>query len=190
MTWAPDYITLSEAKAWLRIDDTDDDVELAVAITTASRAVDTWCRRQFGTTGTAQSRTFEGVWDRSLLAYVYEVDDLADLDDLIVVDRDGNDVDDYMVYPLNAEAKGKPYERIVTSCVGPIVADGVWGWPAVPTAVKHAVRLQLGRFTVRRDSPYGIAGSPQDGSELRLLARLDPDVETSLRGYRREVWAS
>jgi hypothetical protein len=38
---------------------------------------------------------------------------------------------------------------------------------------------------VRRDSPYGVAGTGGDGNPLRLMAKVDPDVEVALRPYRR-----
>jgi len=40
MAWAPDYITSAQLKAYLRIDDTVDDAQIALAVTAASRAVD------------------------------------------------------------------------------------------------------------------------------------------------------
>ena len=40
----------------------------------------------------------------------------------------------------------------------------------------------------RKGSPYGIAGSPDLGSELRLLAKLDADVAVLLRSFVR-MWA-
>jgi hypothetical protein len=55
----------------------------------------------------------------------------------------------------------------------------------VPSAVKLATRLQASRFMARRDSPYGVAGSPDAGSEIRLLSRVDPDVAVALRGFSR-----
>ena len=41
---------------------------------------------------------------------------------------------------------------------------------------------EASRWFARRNSPYGIAGSPEMGSELRLLAKLDPDVAVMLAG--------
>jgi hypothetical protein len=48
-----------------------------------------------------------------------------------------------------------------------------------------AARIQAGRFSIRQESLYGVAGSPAAGSELRLLARVDPDVGVSLANYVR-----
>jgi hypothetical protein len=124
-----------------------------------------------------------------------EVDDLQTTTGL-VVEIDGTATTDYTLEPRNAVAKGKAWTRIVfgttlspTGAVDEIAATASWGWAAVPSAVKLATRLQASRFGVRRDSPYGIAGSPQTGSELRLLARLDPDVAVSLGDYIR-IWGA
>jgi hypothetical protein len=60
-----------------------------------------------------------------------------------------------------------------------------WGWTAVPAQVIAAAKLQSNRWNKRRNSPLGVAGSPEQGSEIRLLARLDPDVATVLAGLSR-----
>jgi len=60
-----------------------------------------------------------------------------------------------------------------------------WGWTAVPAQVPGAARIQLSRFDWRRDAPAGIAGSPDSGSEIRLLAKLDPDAIKALSGLAR-----
>lgn len=52
----------------------------------------------------------------------------------------------------------------------------------VPKPVSIATKLQASRWYKRRDAPFGVAGSPELGSELRLLPKLDPDVEVLLNG--------
>ena len=52
----------------------------------------------------------------------------------------------------------------------------------VPSSVKLATELQASRWAKRRDAPFGVAGSPELGSELRILAKLDPDVQILLGG--------
>ena len=47
---------------------------------------------------------------------------------------------------------------------------------AGPLTIASACRLQAARLAKRRDAPFGIAGSAEFGSELRLLSSLDPDV--------------
>lgn len=188
MTWEPDYVTAAELKAELRITDTNDDAQVARWVTSASRAVDNFCHRQFGRVATTEVRTYMAAYDRHIGCYVAEIDDLCDTDDLIVMSGT-TEVTDYTLYPLNALVKGKVYEQVRLSVAGELQIDGAWGWLAVPTSVKEATMLQASRLAARRDSPYGVAGSPSEGSELRLLARVDPDVETVIgRKYRREWW--
>jgi hypothetical protein len=50
-----------------------------------------------------------------------------------------------------------------------------------------ATKIQASRLFVRRQSPFGIAGSPEIGT-VRLGSRLDPDVEVLLRPFRKVSW--
>lgn len=202
MTWAPDYLTTEELKSYLRIGDTVDDVELATAITAASRAVDACCGRQFGQVPVAQARTYTSTYNRQELAWEVEVDDLTDLTSLAVT-VDGTVNTAYTPGPVNAVSKGKAYTRLVfssgvggysgytydgpyyTATAPNVVVTALWGWTSVPDTVVHATKIQAHRFITRRDAPLGVAGSPDQGSELRLLARVDPDVELMLSSYRR-----
>jgi hypothetical protein len=193
MAWAPDYITTDELKDYVRVGDAVDDVELELAATAASRAVDTWCNRQFGVVAAAVERTYAAWYDGGRCAWMVDVDDLMTVTDLAVA-VDGTAVTDYSLEPGNAAADGKPWTRLAfgdeaeatpDGTVGQVAITARWGWTDVPSAVALATRLQASRFASRRDSPYGVAGSPSDGSELRLLARVDPDVAVALRGYVR-----
>jgi hypothetical protein len=193
MAWQPDYVTSAELKSYTDIDDTDDDVQITIAVATASRAIDEHCNRQFGVVAaaeervyTAQARTDRGRW-------VIAVDDFMSVTSL-AVEVDGDALTAYTKEPRNAAAEGRPWTRLVVdedSAVLPtgteyeIAVTALWGWSAVPTPVKQAALLQAQRFLVRRKSPFGVAGSPELGNELRLLARLDPDVAVSLRSYVR-----
>lgn len=199
MAWAPDYVTASELKSYLRIDDTDDDAELAFAITAASRAIDLNTNRQFGVVAAAEQRFYTSHWDRRRLRWVVEVDDLMSVSNFaaITVDSEGatvGTIDDYVLEPRNAAAKSRPWTAVLvrpnsqykpTGARDEVAVTALWGWTSVPAAVKQATLLQASRFFARRQSPYGIAGSPQDGSEIRLLSRVDPDVSVSLAQFRR-----
>lgn len=199
--WAPDYISVTELRDYLRIGDTDDDAELAEDITAAARAVDRACGRQFGRVAAAEERLYTAVWDRHRRrgcgAWVIPIDDLMTTTDL-VVEVGGTALTAYTLEPVNAAAKARPWEALVVDTGSAVVPTGaeheialtaLWGWSAVPSAVKLATKIQAHRFNVRRDSPYGIAGSPDQGSELRLLDRVDPDVRVGLRDYVR-WWAA
>jgi hypothetical protein len=194
MAWAPDYVTLAAQKTYTRIGDAVDDADLAVAITAASRAIDDHCNRQFGQVAAPELRRYTARPDYDRGVWVVDIDDLDDATGLTVT-IGGVAVTPYTLEPVNAVLEGKVWTRLVvdpTSAVLPTGAENElsitvkWGWTTVPVPVALAARLQTDRFAARRDSPYGVAGSPdQGGSELRLLARVDPDVGVSLRGYRR-----
>ena len=202
MAWAPDYVTSAELTAFVHISDSVDDAQVAVAITAASRAIDLHTNRQFGVVAAAEQRFYTGRWDRQRCRWVVDVDDLMSTTNFAAITQDAEGVtvgtiDDYVLEPRNAAATGRPWTQMVvrpnsafkpTGVENEVAVTALWGWTAVPTAVKQATYLQGSRFLARRDSPFGIAGSPDVGSELRLLARLDPDVAVSLRGYIR-WWA-
>lgn len=190
MAWEPDYVTPAELSAYLRTNLVEDAALIAVWATTASRAVDTFCHRQFGNVA-LEAREYSTTYHRHIGCYVAEIDDLQNLTGLEVLDEDGNEITDYSLTPVNAVQKGKPYERIAVEVCGLLTISAAWGWTAVPSPVKNATFIQGSRFAARRDSPFGVAGSPEDGSEVRLLASLDPDLKTALgKKYRREVWAA
>lgn len=187
MSWAPDYVAVADLRSFLRIPDQDDDAELALAIATASRAVDLHCNRQFGRVEQAEQRHYPARWSHLTDCLVLAIDDLMTTDDLVV----GDQITSWRLEPVNAAATGRPWTRLVvlasaglaTGDLVPVTAR--WGWSSVPEPVKQATLLQASRLFNRRTSPYGIAGSPEQGSELRLLARLDPDVSVSLGPYIR-----
>lgn len=203
MAWAPDYVTSAELKSYLNIDDSADDTELGYAITAASRAIDQDAGRQFGVVASAEERFYTARYDRDRCRWVVDIDDLMSTSgfDAQVQDTDGVDVgqiNDYFLEPRNAAAQGRPWTLLVvkpdssykpTGLANEVAITALWGWTAVPSAVKQATLLQASRLFSRRTSPYGIAGSPDTGSELRLLARLDVDVAVALRPYRR-WWAA
>jgi hypothetical protein len=98
---------------------------------------------------------------------------------------------------VNAAQTGRPFTKLYVdddSAAKPtterhgVTISAVWGWDAVPVPVEQATLLQASRFHARRFSPYGVAGSPEAGSEMRLLAKLDPDVELALARSRLIRW--
>lgn len=192
MAWRPDYTTSARLKSYLRIDDTADDEFIADWVSAVSRNVDDFCGRQFGKSDGAELRTCEGVWDRRNCVMVYEIDDLYDATDLVVTGPSGAVVTGWSLRPLNAPLNGRTYTQLRAPAAGPLgLLSEFWGWPAVPASIPTAIHLQAARLAVRRDSPFGVAGSPSDGSEIRLLARLDVDFITTLKPFvRRGGWAA
>ncbi len=190
MTWAPDYVTVRQLASYLRIEDQADDVFLQTWVTTVSRNIDNHCGRQFGKS-TAVTRYYQPFYDRHLGHWYAEIDDLQDLTGLAVVDEDGNTVTDYTLLPRNQAANGKPFTQIqLAGRTGELGILAPWGWTAVPSGVTTGMFLQGARLAARRDSPFGVAGSPTEGSEMRLLAQLDPDFRVALNPLRRERWVA
>lgn len=190
MPWRPDYLSLPQGKHFLRVTSTKDDSRIARLITAASRAVDESCHRQFGRDDVSRTRTYRrpatAMLDGS--GYMVKIDDVHDATG-IVVTADGLAVADATLWPEDAPLEGRPYTGLVfpSSPVSPVrVTTDKWGWDAVPSQVPTAVEMQLNRWFTRADSPYGVAGSPSEGSEVRLSSRLDPDVVVVLRGLRRK----
>lgn len=204
MVWAPDYVSLAEAKANLRIPpaDTADDVDLTLHLTTASRNIDRFAYRQFGKVDAVTDRYYAATWDRDWRCWTVQTDDIHDATDVeAAFDVAGDGTYslelEFTIGPKSAPADGKPYEylRLTGSPSVTSIPDGIrvrtpgFGWAAVPKPVKDAVHLQINRYFVRRNSPYGVAGSPDLGNEMRLLNKLDPDVEVAMRPFQR-YWAA
>jgi hypothetical protein len=205
MAWEPDYITVAEAKSELGITNTDSDTSLASKITSASRSIDLFCKRQFGLLAAAEARYYTPWYDEDLRRWVVEIDDLMTTTDLVVkLDLSDDDTygtalsaSDYILRPRNAASKLRPWTQLAIkntssspiSRSDSVYVEGRWGWSAVPTTIKDATLLQVNRLLFRRSSPSGVAGSPESKSEIRLLAKLDPDVEVMCKAYQRLVRA-
>lgn len=194
MAWEPDYCTAEELKHFVRIGDTDDNAEVALAITGASRAIDLHCNRQFGKDSAPTTRYYRskvlGPCTRTV-----KIDDVMTEVGLTVVTHDiAAKAITHTLMPINNAAKGKPWtmlrlpSHVPTVDFEDVAVTATFGWTAVPTPVKEACLLQASRFLARREAPFGIAGSPDQGSEMRLLARVDPDVGVALMKFVR-WWA-
>lgn len=209
MPWGPDYVSTAELKTYLRIGDAVDDTLLATCVTAASRAVDFACNRQFGVLAAAAARYYTWAGDLIEGRQAVPVDDLQTTTDLAVAVDAGNDAvwettitsgTDFDLWPWNAAENGKPWTHAVlrsgTTLGGfpktarAVRVTGRFGWTAVPKLVVEATQLQAARFFSRRNATFGVAGSPDTGSELRLLERLDPDVAVALRAVRRVAWGA
>lgn len=194
------YVTLAELKVHLGIGDTGDDATLQVALDAAEEQVNAYTGRRFTADGAGVVRYYEAL-DRGTVA----IDPLSSLTDLAVaVDQDGDGVFedtltvdvDYRLAPYNAAVLSAPWTSLValtgtTFPPGPrrVKVTGRWGWPAVPASVKQATRIQAAFLWKRKDAPFGVAGSPEFGNELRILASLDPTARDLLRPYK-AVWAA
>lgn len=196
-----DYCTLAELqyRIWPpgATADTADDAALENIITATSRTIDNFCGRRFYTTDTTETRYFT-TSDRE---YLYLNIDLISIT-TIKVDYDGDrtyettlDTGDYDLLPANAALDSRPYDCIQISQDGDeawptfrnaIEIVGYFGWSTTPAAVEEATLIQAERIWKRKDAPFGLISNPV-GGEMRLLNKLDPDVETLLYKYKRWV---
>jgi len=194
MTWAPDYVTVEQMREQVRIPDLDDDTQVARAITAASRAIDRHCNRQFGKADAVVERLYTARPDYQSGYWTVDVDDLHTATGLAVAVA-GDTVATWSLKPSNAAADGRPWTRLAFTAGSERMPRGCddevaltttgWGWAAVPLEVEQACVLQAHRFLSRRNTPFGVAGSPADGSEMRLLSKVDPDVAVALGDVRR-----
>jgi len=193
------YTTLADVRNGLQIEDSIDDTAIEAAILSASRQIDEYCQRFFyqeGTVGSPSTRYYTALNPWSL-----EIDDIVTLTEVatdtgfdtpLQYDQVWNLSSDIMVEPVNNDKKGWPYTRLLA--VGEYVwpyffpqtcrIKGVFGFPEIPYEVELACKIQASRLFIRKQSPFGIAGSVELGT-VRLNSRLDPDVEMLLRTFRR-----
>lgn len=201
MPWEPTYVLLQDFRSFVRVSDTEDDAEFSFAVEAASRAIDQATNRQFGQVSPAEERFYDARFDTKRRRWVIEVDDIQDTTGLLVdLDLIGDEtystnVTDFRLHPFNNDEKDRPFERIILGrgetanrCEGVARVTALWGWIAVPQTIKEATLVQANRFHERRNAPFGIAGSPDVGSEVRLMAKADPDVKVMVRPFQR-YWA-
>lgn len=198
-----DLVTVDELKSYLRIpvdeEDTTDDAELQLAVSAASSAIQQIANRSFEVAGeSATPRVFTAT--RHGGRYEIVVDDFQDDTGLEVASDPLEDesfseaVTAYSLRPFNVGdsaynliALDRGYS--VPLHAGAIEVTAKWGWTEVPNAVKLATLIQAARFFKRRDAPFGISGSPEVQGEMRLLAKIDPDVEVAIRPFKR-IWGA
>lgn len=184
------YATLDELKAHLNIDltDTSEDTKLQLALDAVTELIDEATSRTFAVAAEpASARFYTAASDRAVF-----IDDAVTITQVeSPVGTVWDDALEYDAEPVNGPALGRPYEEIVSLGLAwsrvhnDVKITATWGWPATPKRVKQACLIQSARVFRRPDSPFGVAGSPELGNELRLLARLDPDVENLLATLRR-----
>jgi len=192
------YCTLAQLKAALRITDTLDNDLLEVAIESASREIDGYTERVFFSTSATRIYAPQNI-------YLVETDDIVSVTS-VKTSTDGLTFDttlastDYQLEPLNGIAGGlsTPFTQIravgdylwpayspqtIFHLEASVQVVGVFGWSAVPTAIKQATIILAMRLFKRLDSPLGIAGFGDMG-QMRV-GRQDPDVEALIAPFRK-----
>lgn len=191
------YVSLAELKNTLSIGagETYADDDLARAANAASRLVDEYCGQRFWRDAADTTRVLTATnADR----IDFRLPPLAALTTLLT-DQDGDGTYDrtwaageYALRPFNAVADGLPYTHLVRRTApvvfptgeGRVEVVGQFGWPSLPAAVVEAARIQTVRLVTRtREAPLGVMGLAFEGGAMRLLAKLDPDVEVLLNPF-------
>lgn len=198
------YASVDQLKAEFPITDTADDTRLERVLDAVSRQIDRFCGfplRHFWQTDSAAVRHYTA--DAKDHLWIHDATAVTAL----VTDEDGDGTfeitwasTDYLLWPYDASDEERPYTRIeVASTSGQrfprgirkgVKVTGRFGWTAVPHEVTEACLLQAARVHKRTAAPFGIAQAASlDGSGMRLLSRLDPDVELMLTPLKRPVIA-
>lgn len=195
------YASLDELKDHVGIADAAADGLLQIALDAAVEAIDTFTKRHFRTVDTDDdaaktTRVFTAKSARlAIIADAAEVDSVEDRTSP-TASYETVDAADYEVEPVDAAADDRPFTRIkrITGW-WPDGSNGVrvtawFGWPATPAKIKEATLLQASRFYRRRESALGISQVPslEGGTGMRVLPKLDADVELMIRSYRRLAW--
>jgi hypothetical protein len=191
------YCSLADLKAALRVQDSIDDSLLELAIESASREIDGYCERVFySTTGTrvyAPTNVFTVTTDD-----IISVTTLKSSSDGVTYDITWA-TSDYQLEPLNGVAGGlvTPFTRIRATgnylmpsfSVGTfyelealIQVVGVFGWSAVPAAIRQATVILAMRLFKRLDAPLGMISN--DLGSMRV-GKFDPDVESLVGPFRK-----
>jgi hypothetical protein len=191
------YCTLAEAKSALGITDSSDDTLVEGLVTAASRLVDGYTERFFF--NQSQTRYFT-----AQDAFNCPVSDLVSVTTLATDDSADDSYDqiwtaaDYQLEPSNAalESPPRPYQLLTSpmwsSRIFPEVVPqgvkviGVWGWSAVPEAIKQATILLTTTLYASRGAPFGVLGT-SDGAVFRLSSRLHPAAVALMEPYRRRT---
>ena len=191
------YATLAEFKSAVGITDSVDDTPLQSVLDATDALIDLYTDRKQGFGTATETRYYTATeWQYTI------IDDLVSITTLTTDDNgDGTYPTtwtagtDYNLAPGNAALDGWPYTQIDVSVTYPrnfprdvyrgVKVVGVFGWPAVPQAVKQAALIQAGAVWSSRTSPFGVIGSADLGGLLRQTRALHPEAQVLLEAYRR-----
>lgn len=198
------YFTFEALKSRLGITTSGSDLEIYGACFAASRWAEQYCERHFWRTSSSEVRTFEP--DDLWCLRLPEFNDLVSVT-TFKTDAGGDGTyettwssSDYQLLPYNpgAAPERKPYTavRAIGSQTFPWIVSGVaarldlvqiagvFGWPAVPSAVKQACGLMAAELFRRKDAPLGTAG---EGEFIIPTTSQTQQAKALLGPYRRNA---
>lgn len=186
---ANEYASVSDLKKTLELSgETFADPDLRLALTAASRGVDTLTRRRFWVDEDATSvRYYTPDTD-----YCLSIDDLVELTSLKTDATGGTafadtwtENEDFTLLPLNASVDGEPWTgfdvirwgqfRLPCGYGRSVQVTGKFGWPAVPEEITLATVMLATRLMRRaREAPFGVISI---GTETAMrIGSSDPDI--------------
>jgi len=201
------YVDKADLKAYIGLSGTGQDDNIDTAIDSACRLIDSICGRKFSQDSTVVDKTFTP----KTRLYI-DTPDISTTTGLIVK-LDTNDDGsfnktltlntDYIVEPTNPRvikiAGGTTYyepfnkitildtrssERFDPTIKNNIKITAKWGYSIVPEDIKTATLIQALRYFKRKDTPFNTYGDISTGVS-ELFSRLDPDVQTILKGHKK-----
>lgn len=199
------YATAAEYRAAIKKTDSTVDAAILVDLKAVSRYIEAQTRRFFTQDAAAVARIY---YPRQAGRRL-RVDDIGSVTNLSIkrdTDRDGSYSDetafastDYELWPLNAD-KGpepQPWDEIVLpfastqspfSCDIPVQVTAIWGWPAVPPAIKRACIELTG--ILRLESPRASRTMNLSINEVVSTSRQAQDIVSALvQSYAHVVFA-
>lgn len=198
MALGDNYITSALLKSYMGIEINTYDVQIADAISSASREIEDYCHRQFNDAGSVSARIFRPTGPCGVI-----VDDFSTITGLIIQsDDDGDGVfentwaaTDYELSPIDGIRNGQtgwPFWRIratgakrfTNSRRSNVKVTARWGWAAVPTPVIQSTYILASDTFQLKDSRLGVAGSDQFGQIVRV--RDNQTAASKLRYYTRQ----
>jgi len=184
-------------RAWVGVDTPE--LILDASIAAAQGLIDDWCGQQFDQT-TATARVFvPSSWCVLHLPPPSRISTTASL--VVKSDASGDGTfettwaaTDYQLEPTAEYVSGtqRPWRtvRAVGSYGFPVLPGGeatvqitaLWGWAAVPAAVKQATLIVATDLFKAKDAPFGIAGFGEFGA-ARVGSRINPQAQALLSPY-------
>ncbi|MAW27002.1 MAG: hypothetical protein CL498_03305 [Actinobacteria bacterium] len=201
------YVDKDDLKAYIGLTGTAQDNNIDTAIDSACRLIDSICGRKFSQDESVVVKTF------TPKSSIYlDTPDISTTTGLIVKLDDNDDGTfettltlntDYIVEPTNPRVIKitggttyyEPYNKITildtrsSERFDPTIKNNIqitakWGYSAVPEDIKTATLIQALRYFKRKDTPFNTYGDINTGVS-ELFSRLDPDVQTILKGHKK-----
>lgn len=202
-----DYATTAQLASELGIHDSDDNTELALAISAASRQIDGWLGRRIYQDTSVATREFYAA--SSICVDLLEQPDegpsteISTTTGLIVkIDDDGDGTfettltisTDFLLMPRNAAADNRGFSEIllVDNYNFPRPSNGragvqvtaKFGWPAVPDDVEKACLVQAAQLFKSKDAVFG-AVALGDSQAMFMRASLNASAKALLAPFQK-----